>query len=346
MKHVGNLYIFLLLLGAMVSCIHSPERKVTRAFYYWKTVYKPTPYEQQRLSELNAQRTYLRLCDMDWNHQTSEPYPLAVVRIPGVIPSNQAIVPVVFVTQATLNNIAKNKVTDLSLRIASIIQTICTEASINPTEVQIDCDWTSTNKDTYFALLRALKLHPYMAGKLLSCTIRMHQIKYTTSSGIPPADRGLLMCYNMGNTRKTGNHNSILDTKTAQQYLSGIGSYPLPLDVALPLFSWTLQFREARFVGILRDVSPEMVRNSNLFEVKNKNEYACLKDTTWNGYELRTGDRLRTEAVSPPDLEKIAAYTAKRLKNTEVNIIFFSSDSLTLSKYLTNELETVYNTYL
>lgn len=346
MKQVALTFINLLLVAAMLSCTQSPSRKVTRAFYYWKTVYKPTPYEQQRLSELKAQHTYLRLCDMDWNHQTGEPYPLAVVRIPSTIPSTTTIIPVVFVTQATLNNVARNKVHDLSLRIASIIQTVCTEADINPLEVQIDCDWTSTNKTTYFALLRALKQHPYMAGKLLSCTIRMHQIKYTTSSGIPPADRGLLMCYNMGNTRKPGNHNSILDIKSAQQYLGGIGSYPLPLDVALPLFSWTLQFREARFVGILRDVSPEMVKNSSLFELKNKNEYTCLKDTTWSGYELRTGDQLRTEAVAPPDLEKIAAYTAKRLKSNEINIIFFSSDSLTLSKYLTNELETVYNSYL
>ena len=346
MKHAALILISLLLVAVVLSCTHTPNRKVTRAFYYWKTVYKPTQYEQQRLNELKAQHIYLRLCDMDWNHQTGEPYPLAVVRIPNTIPSTTTIIPVVFVTQATLNNVARNKVHDLSLRIASIIQTICSEASINPTEVQIDCDWTSTNKTTYFALLRALKQHPYMAGKLLSCTIRMHQIKYTTSSGIPPADKGLIMCYNMGNTRKPGNHNSILDTKTAQQYLGGIGSYPLPLDVALPLFSWTLQFRDTRFVGIMRDVSPEMVKNSSLFELKNKNEYACLKDTTWSGYELRTGDRLRTESVPPIDLEKIAAYTARLLKNTEINIIFFSSDSLTLSKYHTNELETVYNTYL
>lgn len=346
MKHAAVTLFCLLLVAAMVSCTHSPNRKVTRAFYYWKTVYKPTPYEQQRLSELKAQHTYLRLCDMDWNHQTGEPYPLAVVRIPNSIPSTTTIIPVVFITQATLNNVPKNSITDLSLRIASIIQTICTEAGIKPTEVQIDCDWTSTNKTTYFALLRALKQHPYMAGKLLSCTIRMHQIKYTTSSGIPPADKGLLMCYNMGNTRKPGNHNSILDTKTAQQYLSGIGSYPLPLDIALPLFSWTLQFRDTRFVGILRDVTPEMVKNSNLFAVKNKNEYTCLKDTTLNGYELRTGDRLRTETVSPPDLKHIAAYTAQRIKNREISVIYFSCDSLTLSKYHTNELETVYNTFL
>lgn len=346
MKHAALTFITLLLIGAVLSCTHTPQRKVTRAVYYWKTVYKPTHYEQQKLHELKAQHTYLRLCDMDWNHHTHQPYPVAVVRIPHTLPSGMTIVPVVFVTQATLNNVARNSITDLSLRIASMIQTICNDAGINPTEIQIDCDWTSTNKNTYFALLRALKQHPYMADKLLSCTIRMHQIKYTTSSGIPPADRGLLMCYNMGNTRKTGNHNSILDTKTAQQYLSGIGSYPLPLDIALPLFSWTLQFREARFVGILRDVSPEMVKNSNLFALKNKNEYACLKDTTWNGYELRIGDRLRTEAITPADLKKIAEYTAQRIKNREITVIYFSSDSLTLSKYLTNELETVYNTYL
>lgn len=346
MKHPALIFITLLLVGAMVSCTHTPQRQVTRAFYYWKTIYNPTQYEQQRIQQLKAQHTYLRLCDIDWNHHSQQPYPVAVVRIPHATPIDRSIVPVMFITQATLNNVARNNINDLAQRIASLTNTLCTEAGINPTEVQIDCDWTSTNKHTYFALLRALKQHPYMAGKLLSCTIRMHQIKYTTSSGIPPADRGLLMCYNMGNTRKTGNHNSILDTKTAQQYLSGIGSYPLPLDIALPLFSWTLQFRDTRFVGILRDINPEMVQNSNLFIVKNRNEYTCLKDTVWNGYEFRNGDQLRTEAVAPTDLEKIATYTAQRIKNREIRVIYFSCDSLTLSKYSTYELETVYNTYL
>lgn len=45
------------------------------------------------------------------------------------------------------------------------------------------------------------------------------------------------MCYNTGDIDSPGESNSILDLEDAKKYLQGKHrAYPLPLDVALPVF--------------------------------------------------------------------------------------------------------------
>ena len=71
----------------------------------------------------------------------------------------------------------------------------------------------------------------------LSATIRLHQVKYREETGVPPVDYGVLMYYNMGHISAMG-ANSIYDRSTALRYLGKLREYPLPLDIALPMFAW------------------------------------------------------------------------------------------------------------
>ncbi len=74
---------------------------------------------------------------------------------------------------------------------AALLQRQSNEAGTPPPrEIQIDCDWTERTRNAYFQLLTALKREPFLQGKILSATIRLHQVKYVQRSGIPPADRG------------------------------------------------------------------------------------------------------------------------------------------------------------
>src|SRR5690606_5738679 len=106
----------------------------------------------------------------------------------------------------------------------------------------------------------------YFKDKILSVTIRLHQVKYLAAAGIPPADKGLLMVYNIDNLRNVKVENSILNTQSAKSYLEKVGAYPLPLDVALPIFQWTLLFEAEQLKGILRDVSSTDLQNDPLLE--------------------------------------------------------------------------------
>lgn len=337
---------FTVLLFVLLLPVQSCEKKhhvVNRGFYYWKTVYAPTQFESATLRKLRVQTMYIRLFDVDAakNHI----YPVAPVRLPASPDPSYKYIPAIFITQRALLALTPANISSVAASISSMAAGICAGGNITPREIQIDCDWTSSTRTRYFELLRALKSTGFFKGKLLSCTIRMHQIKYTNSSGIPPVDKGLLMCYNMGNMKKPGNHNSILDRDVAERYLSGISAYPLRLDIALPVFSWSLQFHGQQFGRILRDVPKDLLEGNQLFRKRNERMYQCLADTLWMGYHLSRNDVIRVEDCDQQTLESVAAYTAKRVNNDSLNVIFFSCDSITLSKHSVNELETIYDRY-
>lgn len=271
--------------------------------------------------------------DVTWDNKKAIPVAILDQRAP--FPDSVEIVPVVFI----MNEIWQKEDTLLMAeRICTLLEKLCK----NTKEVQIDCDWTRNSKEKYFAFLRNIRRQAFMTGKLLSVTIRMHQVKYTRSSGIPPADKGLLMCYNMGDLRKWGDHNSILNMEELKAYTGDdhIRHYPLSLDLALPLFEWSVLFRNRQYAGLLRDVESTQLENTRLFTRKG-NLYTSLLDTTLNGYLIRRGDVIRFETCSPVLLKKAARYLSRQRQDYNPTIIFYHLDS----KYDPHELETIYNIF-
>jgi hypothetical protein len=92
-------------------------------------------------------------------------------------------------------------------------------------------------------------------------------------------------------------------------------------------------------------VSPDMISNSSLFTHKEGNEYSCRSDIVLQGYSLTANDIIRVESASYDALMGIAGFIAQKIMQPNVNILLFSCDSITLSKYSTHELEAVYNAY-
>ena len=340
-----SLKIFLLfcVLCFFTACT-GKHHDVSRGFYYWKTVYKPSQFELTTLRQLNVSKLYVRFFDVDEDNNLKRPFPVAPIRM-SAKDSGFNYVPVIFITQKALIALNETTINQLAENICALTERICSQSGINPNEVQIDCDWTSGTKNKYFSLLTTLKEQPFMKGKILSCTIRLNQIKYQVYNGIPPAGRGLVMCYGMGNLKKTGPVNSILNEVEARDYLKHLNTYPLPLDIALPVFEWCVLFREQQFKGILHDVITDSVINSGLFKLKDHNLYTCLQDSLWQGYRLKVNDIIRVEKPSYDDILSIAAYSSQQINNHEINVVFFDCDSITLSKFSKNELETIYTSY-
>lgn len=288
---------------------------------------------------------YLRLFDVDTDPRATDAYPVGLVRMKRQADTLLQYVPVIFITQRTLHKLSPQRMQGLAHKIANLTEATCRDAGIEPHEVQIDCDWTAGTREKYFHLLSALKKEPFLAGKTLSCTIRLYQVKYTTSSGIPPVDRGALMCYNVGNLKKPGTQNSILDAELAEKYLSHMDTYPLSLDIALPLFSWSLLFRGGQFAGILRDVDVADIESSKLFGETEDRRYRSLYDTNWMGQSFAKGDMIRYETSEPLEILSVAKYTSQHVHNDSLRVIFFSCDSLTLSKHSVHDLEKVLDCY-
>jgi len=341
-RHI--LFLFLCIFFLCFSC-NRKHHNVARGFYYWKTIYKPTSYELKKLKELDCHSIYIRLCDLDWNKAAKQIQPLAPINFQQNIDTSFQYIPVIFITQQALNNISDSNIASLAHDIDQLIKNLCTQATIKPHEIQIDCDWTASTKEKYFNLLTKLKEQPFFQGKLLSCTIRMHQAKYTIHNGIPPTDKGLLMCYNMGDIKKPESRNSILDIDEAKDYLKYINNYPLPLDIALPLFDWCLLFRHNKWTGILRGVTAANIKQSPFFKHKEDNLYTCLKDTLYCGYHFMNSDEVRIETSSTNDLKSIATFTSNKIKNHAMSVIFFHCDSTILSNFPNYELEKIYSIY-
>ncbi len=320
---------------------HQDKKNIERSFYYWKSAFSLTGFEDSRLESLLVKTIYLKYFDVDWDNLKAAPQTKAVLQIKesNVLRSkNIKTIPVVFITNECIQKIQLSQIDELSKNIIALIETIQKWYSQQPfiDELQIDCDWSPATKEKYFALLTAVKKS---AVKKLSVTIRLHQVKYVGKTGVPPADRGLLMCYNMGNLKNFDTKNSILDPEELDKYVLNLSKYPLPLDVGLPLFNWYVLFRNKKYVGLIKLI------NTGAANIKKDgyNHFQFLMDTIISNIAFKKDDVLRFEESSYTDILKAAATISSHLQTTNLRVALFHLDSITLSKYTLNEMDNMYN---
>jgi hypothetical protein len=333
---------FFLLLLWLTGCTTESKRahKIDTAFYYWKTNFRISPYERKILQETGTRALYLRLFDVDWSAKEQKALPLGMLQSEHRESLSLKYIPVVYITQPCLSRLQEKDIPELAANISKLMAQLCERYQLRPEELQIDCDWTRNTADIYFRLLKQLKQQDFFAGKLLSCTIRLHQVKYTSANGIPPADKGLLMVYNMGNLTRYGGHNSVLDPDEASQYLKILGSYALPLDVALPIYHWAALFEQQRFKGIVYNITLEQF-GKDLLELVEGHLYRIKKDNYTGGYTFKAGQEIRFEAPGIHDLEQMAAFIGNRIKDSTFRLVYFHLDSLAMQPYTAADLNAI-----
>ncbi|MGF2413282.1 MAG: hypothetical protein ACQUYJ_13205, partial [Ferruginibacter sp.] len=318
-------------------------RPIERSFYYWKSIFKLNDFEQQRLDSLNVKTIYIKFFDVDWDDANSSAVPVAKLQNTDYkLRKSIKMIPTVFITNECIKKIDPSQTEKLANDIHSLIQQIIATNEFNAiAEIQIDCDWTALTKEKYFLLLKSIKKLWANTAIPVSATIRLHQIKFLSKTGVPPVDKGLLMCYNMGNLKNPATKNSILETEELKKYLGNLSDYPLPLDVALPLFNWKVLFRNNSYNGLIENLPDDIFTNA--FTVKKENRFELLKDTLLQGYDLKKGDILRSEQSDYSEILSAAGEINKRLKNTQPRVSLYHLDSVILNKYTLHELETIYN---
>ncbi|HZH87661.1 MAG TPA: hypothetical protein VFD78_00635 [Chitinophagaceae bacterium] len=334
--------IFLLAIILLTtSCEQKNNRQITRGIYYWKTNVKITEYEQERIDDLAVEEVYVKFFDVDIAADGKNITPVAIVNFSENIPK-QDIIPVVFITPRALNTLDRATIEDFVENVASLIAHKAKDIDLDPQEIQMDCDWTRSNKDLYFSFLRKLKNHPFFKDKILSVTIRLHQIKYAAESGIPPVDKGLLMVYNMESLTDINIKNSIISTVVAKDYLTSVSQYPLPLDVALPIFSWSLLFEKNQLLGILREVSDKDINGNKSLYLLEDNLYKVTENTTLKNYDLKKDQIIRFENSDIKVVQQVAQFLSKEMKNDSMKVLLYHCDSLQLQNYTTYELDKIY----
>lgn len=327
---------FLLILS---GCAQKKKIEVQRSFYYWKSIFTLSHTEQSTLDSLSIRKLYIKFFDVDWNKIANAPVPQAQIQFKTQLSTAISIIPVVFITNETLLNSAEERIDTLGKQIANLVQNISENNALQIyPEVQIDCDWTAKTKEKYFWLLKTIRQQPFLANKELSASIRLHQLKFIRETGIPPVDKGLVMCYNMGNLGDPQVSNSILDVAELRKYIGGLKKYPLKLDVALPVFDWYVWFRKSRFKGL--------IQTGNLDERFSKSAKTIFeKDSTVKGYSFEKGDWLRYEDCSIAHLKQAAKLIRERLQNDSITVILYHLDDHNLSKYSKHEMEDLFNCF-
>ncbi|MBO9699816.1 MAG: hypothetical protein J7604_06365 [Sporocytophaga sp.] len=335
-----RVFILILISFTIISCSDSPkEERTIPSFYYWKTIFKLDAEEEKAIRALGIKKIYLRLFDVDW---TDRPEPKGHLILNDSIPRSLQIVPVVFVTNKTLLNIQPQALEILADNITTSIQIFTKRNHITFTELQIDCDWSDKTRDTYFDLLRLIKIK-LPQSCILSATIRLHQVKYRQITGVPPVDRGMLMFYNMGHLKPKANQNSIWNKEDAELYVGYIKKYPLDLDCALPIFGWALQIRGDKIIELLtKETLPDFATLDG-FKMNDDKTVIAEKSFYHHNKYIKKGDIFRMEKLNSEDLEAAADMLSGHLNQAHTSVTLFDLDSKNLIDHDIEQLEEIFN---
>lgn len=345
-KKISEYYfwLFICLCLQFLSCFEQKQHSASLAFYHWKNSLDLSVTESEKLSALRVKKLYIRFFDVDWADQKA--VPISILDCKSKIPDTIEIVPTVFITNRTLLNTSNEQIPDLGEKIFRKVNQLAANFQGNPIrEVQFDCDWSPKTQAKYFQLLQLLRPGLAAQNQKISATIRLHQVKYFETTGVPDVDRGVLMFYNMSDIDDPDTRNSILDISVAEQYLSNFENYPLALDLALPLFKWAVVFQEGKFVKIINNLDTNDLRDSTHFLKIDKNRFEIIKSTYLKGSYLYKKDWIRLEKVAVGDLQKTADLLSPRISNHDMNVIFYHLDSTTIADYPNEVLEDICNRF-
>ena len=318
-----------------------------RSVYWWKTTFNPDENELAFIRDHSIDRIYLRVFDVDWQENyvldTARTVPVATVDVKSERPEDVEIVPAVFITLRGLAGYEDHE-DELAALIVKRTLNICSYNDLGPiNEVQFDCDWTESTRDSYVRLCDAARRILHEKGILLSGTIRLHQVAESEY----PFDKGVLMMYNTGAIKDRYTANSILSYDDVAKYLGVRARVEKFLaarkdncsviDVAYPTFRWTVLFYQGgNFSEIMRTFNyadyPQLERKGNVYVAKEGFDV----DYHW----ISQGMTLRPEYAKYDEVMKVKDLVERTLGTDGSNIIYHL-DSRNLSNYSSDEIEKI-----
>ncbi len=318
---------------------------VNRGMYFWKTHFYLGENEMEFLKKHHIEKLYVKIMDIDWSAIYGA-YPITTTSLEKDLnkcDSLVEIVPVVFITNESLLQTPASEIDTLGSKIILKAGQLCGEYYQNLKELQIDCDWTPKSKDRYFDLLQNIK-HK-LKGKQLSVTLRLHQLKYKSKTGIPPAHRAMLMLYNMGKLTNYNETNSILNITETKKYINGV-DYELPLDFVLPVFNWGVKFSGERFEKLIYNVSNTTFDTCKAFTKMPNGYYKMINDYyTLNDDYYSYNDEVRLENITKQDLLELSRICRRKANTRNFTVSFFELNPYYLNTIDSVSYEEVYHSF-
>ena len=317
-------FILLFLILMMTSC--TQENNKQYSFYYWRTHLSLDVVEKTALQKATSPYIYTRFFDIE--KVNGKFLPVAVITRNQTFVTNKEIVPVVFIKNDVFYNITSDEINFLVENVSSLIKKKQSEFGFKiSNQIQIDCDWTAGTNKEYFEFLKRLKDY---SGKQLSCTLRLHQVKNSKLSGIPPVEKVFLMCYATSSPLENSDRNSILDLPTLKNYLKNVDLYPLSMDIALPIYSWGILTNHVGKHKLINALSVQDLENPNFRKIS-KTEVEIMKDGFYFGNFLTKGFTLKVEEISDDQLNQVKKYLNHKLP--DYAIVYYHLDRKFLNQH-------------
>jgi len=349
--------LFLFSVITLISC--SEKQDIKRSFCYWNTSYSSYSFDYDKADSLDLDHLYMRLFDVGWNPYEKKALPIATMWDFSDNRNLRQVTPSIYITNDVVLNSSREQLTELAgqikKRLTMILDTtedetsratvsnynmddgpekdscLVAEKKIFRERIQdllIDCDWTLKSKDNYFFLLTEIKKQ--IPQYQLSATIRLWQYRDFEKAGVPPTDRGLLMCYNMKDPKDQKTDNSIGSAAEMAKYVNH-DDYPLKLDAALPIFQWALAYRGGKFLGIVPEDNIDI--KSSHFKKRDATHYMFTQDVVLGETYYRNGDEVRIEKVSDAEMEKMIGILRDNVDLNGSKVSFFSWNNSYINDY-------------
>lgn len=300
----------------LVSC-SSSVKETSVSVYWWKNKVEITDEMLQFNKANNIQKVYCKVADFRYNQlQNTIDIPLIHDKLSL---EKQNILPVLYIENDIFRHFSEDYVFNLfketidKLKQRKIISEL--------THVQIDCDWTLSTKDRYFQFLNKLKSNCEVVG----VTLRLHQVKYYKTTGVPEVNYGVLMIYNLSSVADFRVDNSIYDYDLALSYLKGhLHNYPMEIKAALPAFAWAAHFHHEKLSNILNLVTfEELVENENLTQLTDC-RFVSTKAHFINATPISKHDVIRYEEPDLVSLKQLLGFLKQVVNQEKLEVILFS----------------------
>jgi hypothetical protein len=327
-----------LLVLLLPGCMPEREPVVVPAVFRWHNItrYDHAHEGYRNMQEHGIQRMYHKLLDIGWNPANGA-HPISFVPVPSawrtpretgyLHPRSLAMtvefVPCIYITNETFLKLDDAGTDELAF---NLLRKLRKECPVIIHGVMLDCDWTEKTRARFFRL--AQHLNDSLDVPLTS-TIRLHQYANPKGTGVPPVDRGMLMPYNVGQVSRPGPENSIFDRATAEPYFRKTGAYPLPLDIALPAFTWGALFRKDVFQGILHESQLNEAIALGLLKGHPLGTMQVVKEDNRRMPELHLGDVVRVERMTPDLIDEVVQLATKAVNSDTLSVAFFEIGSNT-----------------
>ena len=153
------------------------------------------------------------------------------------------------------------------------------------------------------------------------------------------------MFYNMGALESWEETNSILNLEKAKPYMQNRKAYPLPLDLALPIFSWGVIFRNDKMIKLIHKLSEKELGDSTRFERLENNRYRVINSTYVDGLFLYTNDSIRLEKIELAKLEEAVKLNLSLFRQKNFTLSLYHLDTTFINMLTYDHIDTIFESF-